>query len=284
MPIAFSGPLDYACDTMSANAPKSIDALSKEELKSLRYVLTDIDGTLTDDGRLGPHAYTALWDLHEAGLHVIPVTGRPAGWCDLIVRQWPVSAVIGENGAFALWLEDGQLRRLFHPNAGAPEKAQERLGTVREAILAKVPGSRVATDQPYRLYDLAIDFCEDPPDLGLEAAEDIRKVFEDHGAHAKVSNIHVNGWFGDYDKVSMSEIFLKARFGLDIQRVEDNGQCAFAGDSPNDAPMFGVFQNAIAVANIAPFLQDLEHPPKFITQAEGGQGFAAFAQRVLAAL
>ncbi|MDR0448042.1 MAG: HAD hydrolase family protein, partial [Treponema sp.] len=69
------------------------------EAAGIRYVLMDIDDTLTTGGKLSAPAYTALWRLHEAGLKVIPITGRPAGWCDLIAREWPVDAVVGENGA-----------------------------------------------------------------------------------------------------------------------------------------------------------------------------------------
>src|SRR6478752_5919576 len=68
--------------------------------RRIRFVLADIDDTMTTDGRLGAAAYAALERLERAGFRVVPVTGRPAGWCDMIARFWPVDAVIGENGAF----------------------------------------------------------------------------------------------------------------------------------------------------------------------------------------
>src|SRR5438552_7409816 len=67
-------------------------------LRRIRFVLTDVDGTLTDGPRLPAATYAAIEALDEAGVTVIPVTAAPAGWCDLICRMWPVSAVIGENG------------------------------------------------------------------------------------------------------------------------------------------------------------------------------------------
>ncbi|HEU0290571.1 MAG TPA: HAD hydrolase family protein, partial [Burkholderiales bacterium] len=71
-----------------------------EVRRSIRGVLCDIDDTLTTGGRLTAGAYGAMERLQQAGLPVIPITGRPAGWCDHIARMWPVAAVVGENGAF----------------------------------------------------------------------------------------------------------------------------------------------------------------------------------------
>ena len=41
----------------------------------------------------------ALADLARAGLHVIPITGRPVGWSEPFARDWPVDAIVAENGA-----------------------------------------------------------------------------------------------------------------------------------------------------------------------------------------
>jgi 1,2-diacylglycerol 3-alpha-glucosyltransferase len=243
-------------------------------------VFCDIDDTLTNQGKLPASAYQALWRLSEHGLAVVPVTGRPAGWCDLIVREWPVAGVIGENGAFALWEEDGHLKRMCHPDIAGPE-VRARLDAVRRDVLAEVPGSRVAQDQPYRLYDLAIDFREEPPDLGFEAAERIRQIFVRHGAHAKVSSIHVNGWFGNYDKLAMVRLFVRQRFGVELD--ERRERYTFCGDSPNDEPMFGYFPHACAVANVARFAATMHALPRYVASREGGHGFAEIVEVLLAA-
>jgi hypothetical protein len=245
----------------------------------VRALFTDIDGTLTTDGRLTAEAYTALWRLHDAGIQVVPVTGRPAGWCDLIAREWPVAGVVGENGALAFYEVGGELRRVFHDGA-ASEASRARLEAVRDAILAQVPGSRVAKDQPYRMFDLAIDYCEEPPDLGLAGADSIRAVFERFGAHAKVSNIHVNGWFGDYDKLSMVTRFAREVLGADLDA--DREAFIFCGDSPNDEPMFEFFPNSIAVANIVDFVDSIAHRPAYVTRGAEGTGFAELARLILA--
>lgn len=250
--------------------------MAPAEAASIRTVLFDIDDTITTAGKLTAAAYSAMWSLAEAGLRLIPVTGRPAGWCDLIIREWPVCAVIGENGAFALHALNGGKPHVFlHPEA--PHDAQLRLAAVREAVLAAVPGSRVAQDQFCRKYDLAIDFSEDAPRLPLSAAEEIRRVCIAHGAHAKISSIHVNAWFGDYDKRSMAELLFREVF----REVPFAGSIFF-GDSPNDAPMFEAFPLACAVANIAPFADSMPCLPPYVTSLPGGAGFAEAAAHILA--
>lgn len=243
--------------------------IDHDVVNKIEYVLCDIDDTITTNGKLTKEAYTAIWDLYNAGYSVIPVTGRPAGWCDMIVREWPVCAVVGENGAFVYYFENNQLKKFTHPSVATGD-IQGRLQAVKEACLEKVPGTRVSKDQFARIYDVAIDFNEDPPYLGLEAAEKIKNVCESMGAIAKISSIHVNTWFGDYSKVGMVKMFLEE------VRNEKNmkDKVLFFGDSPNDEPMFGFFPSSCAVANIKPFLNQLVHKPAYIADEEGGLGFA----------
>jgi len=256
-----------------------LETLPATVAAGITTLFCDIDDTLTHAGKLPARAYAALWRLGEQGIAVVPVTGRPAGWCDLIARQWPVAGVVGENGALAFWERAGKLERLLHPAVCGAEP-HARLLALRDVILAAVPGSRVASDQPYRLFDLAIDFREEPPDLGLAAAERIRDVFVRHGAHAKVSSIHVNGWFGDYDKLAMCKLFARARFGVELDELRE--RAVFCGDSPNDEPMFAYFPHSFAVANIAEFAPSLAHLPRYVSASVGGEGFAEIVDALLA--
>mgnify|MGYP005810284527 FL=1 len=113
---------------------KPISAITTSDLKQVRYILHDIDDTITNDGKLLAESYAALWELSRAGFKVIPVTGRPAGWCDLILRQWPVEAVIGENGAFVDYFEGSTKKRFFHP-AVPKERLSEKLDEIKVACL-----------------------------------------------------------------------------------------------------------------------------------------------------
>src|ERR1700704_3742286 len=185
----------------------------------IRGVLTDIDDTLTTHGRLFAAAYTSLERLQGAGLLVIPVTGRPAGWCDHIARMWPVDAVVGENGAFYFCLTEGKLHKRFADDAKSRAAKRGRLDAIAKAILEQVPGCAIASDQPYRETDLAIDYCEDVPRLPVQAAERIAALMRGAGLTARVSSIHVNGWFGDYDKLAMTRQLFKERFAADLERA-----------------------------------------------------------------
>ena len=250
-------------------------------LAAIKGVLTDIDETVSTDGRLTPDAYGALAALRQAGLLVIPVTGRPAGWCDMIARFWPVDAVVGENGAFWMWHDPAahKLRTRFVQSEAERTVGRRRLDAVRIDVLREVPGSAIASDQPYRLADLAIDFREDVQALPARDVDRIVAVFERHGATAKVSSIHVNGWFGTYDKLTTCKAMMAELFGVDIDR--DAATWVFSGDSPNDAPMFGFFPNAAGVANVAEFADRLAHKPRWITRARSGAGFVELARALI---
>jgi len=253
-------------------------AIQPQRAGKLRYVLCDIDDTITTDGKLTAAAYSAIWRLHDSGCQVIPVTGRPAGWCDMIIRQWPVRAVVGENGSFVYFFQDGHLKSFTHPSVATGD-IQGRLEAVKRACLDGVPGCRISKDQFARVYDVAIDFNEDPPYLGFEAAEQIKAICEGMGAVAKVSSIHVNTWFGDYNKVGMTKLFFQQVLGVNEEELKE--QAIFFGDSPNDEPMLQFSPCAVAVANITPFLDRLQSLPAFVTDHRSGEGFAGAVSRLL---
>lgn len=254
-----------------------------EAAAAVRVVFADIDDTITHEGRLPARAYRALEDLHEAGLAVAPVTGRPAGWCDMIARFWPVDGVVGENGAFYFAYDRAgkRMRRVFAASDDERRANRARLDRVRERVLAEVPGAAVAGDQLYREADLAIDFCEDVTPLDKDAVGRICAIFAQEGAIAKVSSIHVNGWFGHYDKLTTARRFAADVLGLDLDWNKE--RIVYVGDSPNDAPMFGFFPLGCGVANVLRFRGEMEAEPAYVTRAEGGFGFVEVADRILAA-
>jgi HAD superfamily hydrolase (TIGR01484 family) len=258
-------------------------SFARPDLRAVKAVLTDIDDTLTLHGRLPASAYKALEDLRKAGLIVIPITGRPAGWCDHIARMWPVDGIVGENGAFYFRYDDEHRRMLRVYGQAAEERRANsaRLEKIAADILAQFPGTAIASDQAYREIDIAVDFCEDVPPLPLATAESIRQAFEKEGAVAKVSSIHVNAWFGRHDKLTMTKRMLAECFKIDADR--ERPHIVYAGDSPNDAPMFSFFPNSVGVANVVPYKAIMAHLPRYVTRAEGGHGFAELASALLEA-
>ena len=142
-----------------------------------------------------------------------------------------------------------------------------------------MPGTALASDQPYRDLDLAIDFCEDVDRLPPEAISRIVDLFHQAGATCKVSSIHVNGWFGRFDKLAGFRQFHQDRYGstLDVSRW------AFFGDSANDEPMFSAVPLSVGVANVARFLPRMTGHPTWITEAEGGHELSS-SERALDAV
>ena len=261
--------------------PSPLATLSPDTCRGLDGVLCDIDDTLTWEGRLVPAAFMALQRLREAGLRVIPVTGRPGGWVDQIARMWPVDGVVGENGGLWFYMADGKLQRRFLQDPATRAKNRQRLDALATHLLDAVPGAALASDQPYRELDLAIDFCEDVERLPQAAIDRIVAAFHDAGATCKVSSIHVNGWFGDFDKLSGFQGLLADRYGQSLDAALE--RWVYVGDSANDEPMFKAFPHSVGVANVRDFLDQMDSGPTYITPSPGGHGFAELADRILGA-
>ena len=149
---------------------RPLDAFPQEVLCRVRVVLSDIDDTLTLHGRLPAAAYAGMERIRSAGLLMVPITGRPAGWCDHIARMWPVDGVVGENGAFYFHYDEANRKMIRRYWASREDRTvdERRLAAVREKILSTVPGAAVSADQSYRETDLDIDFCEDVCPLSLD--------------------------------------------------------------------------------------------------------------------
>jgi HAD superfamily hydrolase (TIGR01484 family) len=258
-----------------------LNSAPPNEFADVDFILADLDDTITLDGRLPAASYAALEALETAGKHVIIVTGRPAGWCDLLARFFPVSAVVGENGAF-YFRYDRQTRtmhRAFQRTDAEREQDRAWLDTIYAGILARYPTLRLSADQPYRISDVAVDFCEDVERLDDATIAGIVQMFETAGATAKVSSIHVNAWIGDFSKLEMSLRLLKDAFSITPSAAI--GRVLYIGDSPNDEPMFAHFRHTVGVANLLPFLPHLRKRPAWITDRAGGLGFAELASRLL---
>lgn len=247
-----------------------------ERLRAVRFVLTDMDDTLTFRGRLSARTYTALERLRDAGIAVIPVTAAPAGWCDQMARMWPVDGVIGENGGFhfrGTGGPDGVSRRFWHGDAGRDESAA-RLAALERDIRTALPQATTASDQPFRLTSLAFDR---PANESARAA--LVDLFRRAGARVTVNSLWVLGWFGAYDKLTMARRVMADSYGVDIDAHGDG--ILYVGDSTNDAPMFSFFANSVGVSTVVHFLPEIPTPPAWITDGPGGDGFVEVADALL---
>lgn len=243
-------------------------------------VFTDIDDTLTRDGAIEPEALAALAALRQAGLHVFAITGRPVGWSQPFAQgaqAWPVDAIVAENGAVALLPGGG---RLYLQDAATRQANFDHLQRVLARVEAEVPGARRATDSAGRETDIAIDHSEFTllPEATIARVVALMKA---EGLNATVSSIHINGWVGEHDKLAGARWMLRERLGRELDAELD--RWVYVGDSTNDQVMFARFPHSVGVANIARFVPQLQHLPRYVTRAERGQGFAELAQALLAA-
>jgi len=243
-------------------------------------VFTDIDDTLTTEGAITPDALQALQRLKNAGLPVVAITGRPVGWSVPFASNWPVDAIVAENGAVALVPQAGALQRLYLQDAATRARNLVRMQAVAARVLREVPGARLAQDSPGRETDIAIDHSEFTH-LPRESIQRVVDILRSEGMSATVSSIHINGWFGDHDKRVGARWILQALWNRDLD--QELQRWVYVGDSTNDQRMFEVFDNSVGVANIRRFLPELVHLPRFVTDAERGAGFAEVVDALLAA-
>lgn len=261
--------------------PRPLAQCPRGVLADVAGLMTDIDDTLTSEGAIEPAALQALQDLKAAGLPVIAITGRPHGWSLPFAAQWPLSALVAENGAVAL-IPDGRggVATEFAQDEATRAANARRLQEVAQQVLRDVPEARLAEDSAGRLTDIAIDHSEFHH-LDAQAIARVVARMRAAGMSATVSSIHVNGWFGAHSKLSAAQWMLQRLFG---RRLEDEiARWIYVGDSTNDQPMFERFPHSVGVANLRRFAGELQHWPAWITQGERGAGFAEVARALLAA-
>jgi hydroxymethylpyrimidine pyrophosphatase-like HAD family hydrolase len=188
----------------------------------------------------------------------------------------PVDAVVGENGAFTFFMKSGVRQRVDTPRGIEAGEAEKKFQVLIAAVQKKFPQAKWASDQKYREFDLAIDICEDVPPWPDKDVQELLKLCHLQGAHAKLSSVHVNAWFGSFDKAAGFKHFLAQ--GIVSVKWDD---WLFIGDSPNDEPLFAAFKRSVGVANLKKYLDKISHAPTWLTEAESGAGFAEMAARVL---
>lgn len=258
---------------------QALSVLGPAQAQAVVGVLTDIDDTLTTEGAITPEALQALHDLKSAGLRVVAITGRPVGWSEPFAKVWPLDAIVAENGAVALIPQaDGRLRRRYQQDAALRAQQYQRMQTVLQDIEATVPGARRATDSDGRETDIAIDhseFTQLPP----QAIEQVVAWMREAGMNATVSSIHINGWYGPHNKLEGARWILRELWGCPLD--EELDRWVYVGDSTNDQLMFQHFPHSVGVANIARFVPQLAHLPRYVTHGERGAGFAEVARAIL---
>ncbi|RMX06039.1 HAD family phosphatase [Corticibacter populi] len=248
----------------------------------VRGVMTDIDDTLTADGRIEPAALEALGALRAQGFALIAITGRPAGWSAPFAAAWPLDALVAENGAVAFVRTPGASHpeKIYQQDADTRARNHIRMQAVAAQILQHVPEARLAADSAGRECDIAIDHSEFHT-LPTAAIEQVVAIMRAAGMHATVSSIHINGWYGEHDKWQGAHWILRTLRGQELD--EQLAQWVYIGDSTNDERMFEHFIHSVGVANIARFAPRMQHLPRYVSTQPRGQGFAELAAQLIEA-
>jgi HAD superfamily hydrolase (TIGR01484 family) len=266
-----------------------------EQRRNIIGVFTDIDDTLTTHGAMTDDALQALVDLKAAGLHVIPITGRPVGWAESFAKTWPVDALVAENGGVA-WVADNDskkssqigmqtayslpkvLLKVYQNNALIRANNGVRMAQIAALVTSQIAGIEVSQDSAGRETDLAFDYNEFA-NVSPETVLQVVELLQSQGMQTTVSSIHIHGCFGHFDKWIGAQWIVRELFNRELANELD--QWVFIGDSGNDQAMFQHFMHSVGVANIRQFESHLTHLPQYITRAERGVGFAEFANFIL---
>ena len=263
---------------------KPLSEWTFEARRQITGVFTDIDDTLTTDGAITPDAMQALHDLKSAGYTVIAVTGRPVGWSEPFATAWPVDAIVAENGSVALFKPDFLSKNGLYPSnnmRGVLSKSYQldsytratnyaHMQDVLTRIEREVQGAKRSTDSAGRETDIAIDHSEFTH-LPQAQIDQVVQIMQSEGMQATVSSIHINGWYGDHNKLQGAHWIVRELFDRDLS--QEMNRWAYVGDSTNDQLMFEAFENSIGVANIVRFLPELKYLPRYIASSERGAGF-----------
>jgi HAD superfamily hydrolase (TIGR01484 family) len=257
---------------------KPLSALGAEEASRLRGLLFDLDDTLLSHGLLTRPAYDALWNLHEAGLSLVAVTGRPSGWGELLARQWPIAGCVTENGAVH-WVREGRAMARRDACQGEERRSrQARLAELVARVRQIVPEAQLTEDAGARVSDVTWDVGEVvtlPSDrVGL-----IVREIERAGARSTQSSVHLHATFDSDDKATGAIRFLSHELKEDASLAVS--RYAFVGDSGNDAACFAAFRTTFGVANVRASVGRLSLPPRYVASRPMGDGFAEIAAAIL---
>jgi HAD superfamily hydrolase (TIGR01484 family) len=261
---------------------RPLHILPAEVLRGVDYLLFDVDETLTTHGLLLAETYAALFALRDAGITLVPVTGRPSGWGNVMLSTWPIKACVTENGGVISWKDGaGVARQKVIHEAHRGDGYIEKLRDLGRAIATRYPQVRISADQPYRLTDLAIDYAEQSSGVSADTVAEIVNWMQGAGYHTSVSSIHIHAYKPTNEKADGVYPLMQAAFAM--SRADVHARCAFIGDSPNDASLFALIPISVGVANVRSSLDQIAVPPAYVCSNECGAGFVEFATALIAA-
>ena len=257
---------------------KPLATLPTDEARGLHGLLFDLDDTLLTHGLLARVAYDALWDLHDAGLKLVAVTGRPSGWGEVLARQWPVVGCVTENGAVHVLREGTGVARRDACDEATRRSRRVRLAQLVERVRELVPEARLTDDVDARRSDVTWDIGERMK-LPVDRVRIVVQAIGEAEARSTQSSVHLHATYDTDDKASGALRFLSQQLGEEAGAAVT--RFAFVGDSGNDAPCFAAFRTTFGVANVRDAVSRLSVPPRYVADRAMGEGFADIAAEIL---
>lgn len=239
----------------------------------IKYFFSDVDDTITTDGRLEVEALQALYKLKDKGIETILVSGGSAAQALTYINQWPIKAIITETGALAYYRnEDNCIKKWINPRLDIYSYEDKKDKHFLEELYGRVRRVKLSQDSFGRLYDIAIDYNQVEPFLNQNEVDEVLKTCKELNVSYQVSSIHINCFFGNYNKKNAIEEFV--HFLYDKSFYDIKNESAYAGDSKNDELPFSMFKYTFAVANIKKYLKDMKYKPVIVVKGVGSKGFA----------
>jgi hydroxymethylpyrimidine pyrophosphatase-like HAD family hydrolase len=235
-------------------------------------IATDMDGTLTRTGKFSADLLQALDQLQQAGIPVVIVTGRSAGWVGGLVHYLPVAGAIAENGG--VYIDTNGRSEILTPDWDG-QTHRPQLAQLFARLQQRWPQIQPSPDNPFRLTDWTFAVTDvTPPDLPV-----LQQVCQDWGWDLTYSTVQVHLFKPGQSKAIALQQVLKTHFpGIDPEAV------LTVGDSPNDESLFDPqrFPHSLGVANISHYWHKLSHHPTWVSQAAELDGFLEMVRALIA--
>jgi HAD superfamily hydrolase (TIGR01484 family) len=242
--------------------------LNNINLSDIRLIASDVDGTLTKNGKFSSDFISTLLDLQSAGIKVLLVTGRSAGWVSALVNYLPIAGAIAENGG--IFLQPNGTQDLL---SSVPNLSRHRilLENTFHHIKQLFPNLHPSADNHFRITDWTFDVN----DLSADDIQAISNQCDLMGWSFTYSNVQCHIKPLHQDKATGLMSVLKKYFPeLNSQQV------LTIGDSPNDEAMFNpdLFPISVGVANVRHYQDKMLHLPKYVTYTSEFVGFSELAK------
>ncbi len=242
--------------------------------QNIRLVATDMDGTLTQRGKFTPALLQALEDLAAAGIEVLIVTGRSAGWVSGLATYLPIAGAIAENGG--LFYPAGCEAPVVLTPIPDPTAHRQQLTETFQQLQTELPQIRESGDNRFRITDWTFDVHS----LSPAQLQKLGNLCQHLGWGFTYSNVQCHIKPLGQDKAAGLLQVLGSYFPKYTPE-----QVLTVGDSPNDESLFdpSYFPISVGVANVLDYTDQLSHHPVYVTTAAEGEGFGELAQLLVEA-